>query len=307
MLRVVHSLPGRTRIHLNSSLRPELIEYFIRSLPCIHSASYTPETGNVLIYHHPMLSLYTLKRSLRVFVEKSVEKIEHWKKFMPIAACGAMFLANWYIQRSPFSPLVKMAVHRAAGVTGILASIGEIKDGIRSLIKNRKANANTLTAVSILASIYLGNPGSALVITMMSTISERLSEYTSQKTKEYIHSVMELDTTFAWKVNEQGIEEKVALDQVQVGDTVAVFTGEKIPVDGVVIQGHGTVDESSITGEYMPKEIGKAEKVYGGSILQNGQLVVLVEKVGDDTAISRIVKLLEEAQEKKAPIQNMAD
>ena len=111
----------------------------------------------------------------------------------------------------------------------------------------------------------------------------------------------------AWKVNEQGIEEKVALGQVQVGDTVVVFTGEKIPVDGVVTQGHGIVDESSITGEYMPKEIGKARQVYGGSILQNGQLIVLVERVGDDTAISRIVKLLEEAQEKRAPIQNMAD
>ena len=111
----------------------------------------------------------------------------------------------------------------------------------------------------------------------------------------------------AWKVNEQGIEEKVALGQVQVGDTVVVFTGEKIPVDGVVTQGHGIVDESSITGEYMPKEIGKAGQVYGGSILQNGQLIVLVEKVGNDTAISRIVKLLEEAQEKRAPIQNMAD
>ena len=111
----------------------------------------------------------------------------------------------------------------------------------------------------------------------------------------------------AWKVNEKGIEEKVALDQVQVGDTVVVFTGEKIPVDGVVTQGHGMVDESSITGEYMPKEIGEAQQVYGGSILQNGQIIILVEKVGDDTAISRIVKLLEEAQEKKAPIQNMAD
>ena len=118
---------------------------------------------------------------------------------------------------------------------------------------------------------------------------------------------MELDTSYAWKVNEQGIEEKVTVDQVQVGDTVVVFTGEKIPVDGVVTQGYGIVDESSITGEYMPKEIGKAEQVYGGSILQNGQLIVLVEKVGDDTAISRIVKLLEEAQEKRAPIQNMAD
>ena len=310
MLSVVHSLPGRTRFHLNSSLRPDMIEYLIRSLPCVHSATYTQVTGNVLIYHDPTLSLHMLKKSLRrLFVKKKAKKTQpiSWKKLVPVVACGAMFLANWYIQRSPLSSVVKMTVHRAAGITSIFASIVEIKDGIMSLIKDRKANANTLTAASILASIYIGNPGSALVITMMSSISERLSEYTSEKTKEYIHSVMELDTSYAWKVNDQGIEEKVEVSQVQVGDTIVVFTGEKFPVDGIVTQGHGIVDESSITGEYMPKEIGIAGHVYGGSILQNGQLTVLVEKVGDDTAISRIVKLLEEAQEKRAPIQNMAN
>ncbi len=132
----------------------------------------------------------------------------------------------------------------------------------------------------------------------MSTISEWLTEYTSEKTKEYIHSVLELDTTYAWKVNEQGIEEKVALDQVQVGDMVVVFTGEKIPVDGIVSEGQGTVDESSLTGEYMPKEIGEDQQVYAGSILQHGQLTILVEKVGDDTAISRIVKLIRRSARK---------
>ena len=123
MLSVVHSLPGRTRFHLNSSLRPGMIEYLIRSLPRVHSATYTKETGNVLIYHDPMLSLYTLKRSLRrLFVKKKEEKVQpfSWRKLVPIVACGAMFLANWYIQRSPFSSAVKMTVHRAAGVTAIL-------------------------------------------------------------------------------------------------------------------------------------------------------------------------------------------
>ncbi|MCM3676652.1 cation-translocating P-type ATPase [Peribacillus simplex] len=309
MLSVVHSLPGRTRFHLKSSFSPTMIEYFIRLLPCVSSVTYTQETGNVLIHHDPTLSLHTLKKSLRrLCVKKKEEQIRpfSWKKLIPVAACAALFLANCYIQRRQFSSVVKNIGHWAAVITSVSTSLGVIKDGIMSL-KNRKANANTLTAASIFASLYIGNPGSALVITMMSTISEWLTEYTSEKTKEYIHSVLELDTTYAWRVNEQGIEEKVAIDQVQVGDTVVVFTGEKIPIDGIVSQGHGIVDESSITGEYMPKEIGEAQQVYGGSILQNGQLIVLVEKVGDDTATSRIIKLLEEAQEKRAPIQNTAD
>ena len=77
----------------------------------------------------------------KLFVKKKEEKFQLFsgKSYVPIAACGAMFLANWYIQRNPFSSAVKMIVHRAAGITGILASIGEIKDGILSLIKERKA------------------------------------------------------------------------------------------------------------------------------------------------------------------------
>ena len=306
MLNVVHSLPGRTRIHLKSSLNPAMIECFIRSHSGVYSATYTKETGNVLIHHDCSLSLYTLKKFLRPICSKKIQPLP-WRKLVPVAACGAMFLANWYIQSSPVSLVVKRISHWAAILTSVATSLGVIKNGTLSLIQNRKANADTLTATSIFAALYLGNPGSALVITMMSTISELLTEYTSERTKEYIHSVMKLDTTYAWKVNEQGIEDKVSLDQVQTGDTVVVFSGEKIPVDGVVTGGHGIVDESSITGEYMPKEIGEANQVYGGSILQDGHLVILVEKVGDDTAISRIVKLLEEAQEKKAPIQNMAD
>jgi manganese/zinc-transporting P-type ATPase C len=310
MFSVVHSLPGRTRFHLNSSFSQTMIEYLIRSLPCVSSATYTQETGNVLIHHDPTLSLQALKKSLRqLWVKKKEKQIQlfSWEKLVPVVTCTAIFLANWYIQRSPFSVAVKNAGHWAAVITSVFTSLSVIKDGVMSLFKNRKATADTLTTASIFASLYIGNPGSALIITIMSTISEWLTEYTSEKTKEYIHSVLDLDTTYAWRINENAVEEKVELDQVQVGDKVVVFTGEKIPVDGIVSKGYGTVDESSITGEYMPKEAGEDQHVYAGSILQSGQITIFVEKVGDDTAISRIVKLLEEAQEKQAPIENMAN
>ena len=110
MLSVVHSLPGRTRFHLNSSFSPTMIEYFIRSLPCVSSATYTQETGNVLIHHDPTLSLQTLKKSLRqLWVKKKEEQIQpfSWRKLVPVVTCAAIFLANWYIQRSPFSLVVK--------------------------------------------------------------------------------------------------------------------------------------------------------------------------------------------------------
>ncbi|MFB9760575.1 heavy metal translocating P-type ATPase [Ectobacillus funiculus] len=309
-IRVVHSLPGRTRLQVESSARPASIEGLVRSLPYVYSATYTRETGSVLVYHDVNLSFRSLKTSLTRFVlpkKKEHKSTFSWKQLTPIAVCTGVFLTNWYIQRSPFALAWKTVSHWTAIAASICTSFGVIKDGISNLFTKQKANANTLTAASIFASIYTGNPGSALVITIMSMISELLTEYTSEQTKQYIHSVLKLDTTYAWRVNEQRVEEKVALENLQVGDIVVVFTGEKIPVDGVVLEGNGAVDESSITGEYMPKEVGENEQVYAGSIMQNGQLTILVERVGDDTAISRIVKLLDEAQEKRAPIQNIAD
>src|SRR3954469_21514155 len=151
MPSVVHSLPGRTRFHLKSILSPTMIEYFIRSLPYVYSATYTQTTGNVLIHHDPSLSLHTLKKSLRrLCVSKKEEQIrpDPWKKLIPVAVCAAMFLANWYIQRKPFSSVVKNTGHWAAIITSVSTSLDVIKDGIVSLFKNRKANANTLTATS---------------------------------------------------------------------------------------------------------------------------------------------------------------
>lgn len=311
-VRLVHSLPGRTRFHLNSSLKPALIEYLIRLLPEVNSASYNRVTKNVLIYHQPTLTVHSLKKYLKqLSLQSEEEQVRassfNWRKILPVVACTTVFLANWYIQKKPFPLFVKTLLNRLANITPIVTSFNVIKDGTMSVVKERKANANTLTAASIFASLFTKNPGSALVITIMSTISELLTEYTSEKTKEYIHSIMNLDITYAWKVNENGVEEKVELSQVQQGDTIIVFTGEKIPVDGTVSIGQGTVDESSLTGEYMPKEKYDGQQVFAGSILQQGQLTILVGKVGKDTALSKIVQLLEEAQEKQAPIQNLAN
>lgn len=307
---LVHSLPGRTRFNLQAEFKPAWIEYYLRRLPQVKSATYNQITKNILIYHDTALSVVSLKKYLRKFCllkqEKTVDQ-SRWGKLLPLALSTAMFLTNWYIQRNPFSLTVKGIAFWAASLTSILTSIDVIKDGITTLFKTKKANANTLTTTSILASLYTRNPGSALVIAIMSTISEWLTEYTSEKTKEYIHSVMKLDVPFAWKVTEQGEEEQVPIDQVQKGDVIVVYTGEKIPADGIVSEGQGRVDESSLTGEYMPKEIGKGQPVYAGSILQHGQLTVLVEKAGKETALSQIVQLLEEAQERQAPIQNLAN
>ena len=284
------------------------VECLFRALPGVYSAVYTRETGSLLLYHERDVSVRRklLAYAKRFCLQKKKEKSQAWKHYLHIAACAGVFIANWYASRHPIG-MWAAVLHKVTVATAFITSFDVIKDGLTNLIKERKPNANTLTAASILATIYIGNPASALVITMMSTVSELLTECTTEQTKNYICSVLSLNTDYAWRINENGTEEKVDVKSVSVRDRIMVFPGEKIPVDGTVLDGSGAVDESSITGEYMPKEIKLGMRVYAGSILQGGQLTIEAEKVGDDTAISRIMHLLEEAQDTRAPIQNIAN
>jgi len=147
----------------------------------------------------------------------------------------------------------------------------------------------------------------AAVITVLVLLGQVLELRARETTSGAIRALLDLAPKTARKIRADGSEEEVQLDLVQVGDRLRVRPGEKVPVDGVVIEGRSAVDESMVTGESMPvtKEI--AAKVIGGTMNQSGALVIEARKVGRDTMLSRIVQLVAEAQRSRAPIQRMAD
>lgn len=104
-----------------------------------------------------------------------------------------------------------------------------------------------------------------------------------------------------------GIEKEVPLEEVIIGDTILVKPGEKIPVDGVIVEGNTAVDESMLTGESLPIDKTVGSLVYGSTINKNGFVKMTATKVGRDTALSQIIKVVEDAQGSKAPIQRLAD
>lgn len=127
------------------------------------------------------------------------------------------------------------------------------------------------------------------------------------KTGAAIQALMELAPTTARRLGEAGREEDVPLHAVQVGDQLRVRPGEKIPVDGVVLSGSSTVDESMVTGEPIPVAKGPGDRVIGGTVNRQGSLVIRAERVGRETLLSRIVAQVVEAQRSKAPMQRLAD
>jgi Cu+-exporting ATPase len=197
--------------------------------------------------------------------------------------------------------------------------------GIRSVVKNHNANMDTLVALgtgtaylySLASSILIwsGNPnydrndlyyevaGLLIVFILLGRLLEAVAK---GRTSGSIRKLLALQPKTALVMREGG-EQEIAAEDVLVGDTVIVKPGSAIPVDGAVLEGASSVDQSLLTGESIPVERGVGDEVIGGTINTSGWLKFRATRVGKDTALSQIVRLVEEAQGSKAPVQRLAD
>lgn len=147
----------------------------------------------------------------------------------------------------------------------------------------------------------------AAVITTLVLMGQVLELRGREQTGSALRALLDLAPKVARKINTDGSEVEITLDQVQVGDLLKVRPGEKIPVDGQITEGHSTIDESMITGESIPVEKEKNAMVIGSTMNLSGSFIMRAEHVGSDTMLSQIVAQVSEAQRSRAPIQKLAD
>jgi P-type Cu+ transporter len=195
--------------------------------------------------------------------------------------------------------------------------------GFKSLIR-RSPNMDTLIAIGTSAAflygifaivqIYSGNvdyaydlyfEAAGVIITLI-LLGKYLEAVTKGKTSEAIKKLMGLAPKTAIIIRD-GKETEIPIEEVEVGDIIVVKPGEKMPVDGEVVEGMTSVDESMLTGESIPVEKNAGDKIIGASINKNGSIKYKATRVGKDTALAQIIKLVEDAQGSKAPIAKMAD
>jgi Cu+-exporting ATPase len=146
----------------------------------------------------------------------------------------------------------------------------------------------------------------AAVITVLVLLGQVLELRARQRTSGAIRALLGLAPKTARRITADG-DEDVAIDAIALGDRLRVRPGEKIPVDGVVTEGHTFVDESMVTGESMPVPKAEGDKVIGGTVNQRGGLILRADKIGRDTMLARIVDMVARAQRSRAPIQRLAD
>jgi Cu+-exporting ATPase len=147
----------------------------------------------------------------------------------------------------------------------------------------------------------------AAVIISLTLLGQLLELNARSRTSEAIKSLLRLSPKTARRINEDGSEEDIELSHVHVGDLLRVRPGEKVPVDGVVVEGASSIDESMITGESMPVSKEVDSKLIGATINTSGTLVMRSEKVGSSTVLAQIIQMVAQAQRSRAPMQGLAD
>ncbi|MEN3034121.1 MAG: heavy metal translocating P-type ATPase [Aquificaceae bacterium] len=191
-----------------------------------------------------------------------------------------------------------------SGITLLMAS-GVIKKAISSL-KRGDLDVHVLDTTAIVASCLGGSPLSAQVMVFLLSLGDYLSSIVESRAYEKIEKLFSYREDMAWKITQDGQIIRVKALELSRGELIAVYAGEKIPVDGVVNDGDALVNQASLTGESNPVHKKLGDKVYAGTFVEDGKLYIRVEEVGEDTVVAKIARIVEESIREPINLQQKA-
>jgi Cu+-exporting ATPase len=320
---------------ITDSSDADRLEKLFRNLEGVRYASVNYGNGQILVEYNPaLLSLSDVRQILNrsgyeVLSEDlsaSAEEVEA-KKLKKLFVIGIIFTIPVVIFGYPeylsFIPLAGSVA--AAYIIFASATIVQFVTGSRFYIgayriaKMKSANMDTLvvtgTTAAYLFSVFNTFPepvwhniyydAAAVVITFI-ILGKYLENKTKGKASSTIRKMLELQPKTA-RVKKDGEEVEVPVELIQLGDIIIIRPGEKVPVDSIVLEGYSAVDESMVTGESIPVGKKPRDVVIGGTVNKEGSLVIKAAKVGSDTFLAQVVKLVEDAMGRKPPMQRMVD
>ena len=322
----VSSLKGRLRLNVPGLEflfeERNKVAQALAKIAGVQRVRVTPRIGSVLLEYDEqrtaasevlnqtnlVMARYAMNANRVRHSDEKVESTMTVKRLVGRLAVNAagFLLGNTVFKGSLFGNKLGI-INSIPALCSIGLSAPMVRGAWEGLKKDLRPNADFLTVTSIVASLMLGNGNSALMILALSDIAELMTSYTIEKTRASIKQMLSVETGDVWKVLEDGRLEKTSIDKIQAEDTLEIHSGEKIAVDGVVVQGSAVIDQSAITGEFVPAEKHPGDEVFAGTVMKSGNIRVRAARVGDKTVVSRIVKMVESSELKKAPIQRYAD
>jgi Cd2+/Zn2+-exporting ATPase len=174
-------------------------------------------------------------------------------------------------------------------------------------LKVKVVSIDVLVTIAVTAAFIIGSFEESAIVTFLFLFGAYLEQRTLNKTRSAIKELTEMAPESALKQMENGEFLEVEVDEVDVGDILLVKTGAKVPVDGTVLTGDGYINQASITGESVPVTKSRDSQVFAGTILENGTIQIVADRVGEDTTFGRIIELVEEAQDSKSEAERFID
>lgn len=220
-----------------------------------------------------------------------------------VIGTGALLFAGWLLGATKLVPptvattLVLIAL--------VLAAWPICRRAIKALLAKR-LDADVLVAIAVIAAASVGEFVAAGEVAFIMLLGAQLEEYTVRRARRSLGSLLSLVPPTA-RVRREGKETEVAASELRVGDVVVVRAGERVPVDGVIQSGMASVNQAPVTGESMPVDKSEGDEVFVGSLAETGALIIEAKRVGEDTTLARIAQLVEQAQQREAPIQRTLD
>ncbi len=211
------------------------------------------------------------------------------------AAFAAKWLAHWQLG------------WQVAMVTASIIGFLPIAIQAYQALRVKVVSIELLVTIAVLGAFVIGEYNESAIVTFLFLFGALLEQKTLEKTRSAISQLTKMAPASALLLDEAGTIEKVDIDEVVAGDLLLVKTGAQVPVDGVISEGRGHLNEASVTGEAQMAAKSVGDKVFAGTILENGTLKVTAEKVGEDTTFGKIIELVEEAQDAKSNAEGVID
>lgn len=212
---------------------------------------------------------------------------------------AAGFLSKW--------TMGNMYIFEGALIIASILGLSPIAIQAYQALKVKVVSIDVLVTIAVLGAFVIQNFEESAIVTFLFLFGAFLEQRTLNKTRSAIKELTEMAPESALKQMEDGEFVEVEVDDVDVGDILLVKTGAKVPVDGTVLTGEGSINEASITGESIPVGKEKGSNVFAGTILDNGTIQIVADRVGEDTTFGKIIELVEEAQDSKSEAERFID
>ena len=302
---ILHDIPGRLRVHLcygHMSLKnADVLEYYLRAVSGVKSVKVYDRTQDAVVLYDTKRE--SVIRALAKFSFAEAEKMdlvpEHTSRELNREFEDK--LVTTVVKRCFFKLFLPAPI--SAALTAF-RSVKYIKEGLLAL-RQRKLSVAVLDATAVTVSIIRGDYSTAGSVMFMLRLGEILEEWTHKKSVADLASAMSLQVDSVW-LKADGAEVLAKVSDVRPGDRIVVRTGSMIPLDGKVAEGEAAVNQASLTGESMPVVKRPGSFVYAGTVVEEGECVICVEKASGNGRYDRVVRMIEESEKLKSTAEDKA-